>query len=92
MQESKLRKAQEKFFRLRENIVPHLMAAIKNLQYTKGFYPMPDVVSFRLLTLGTVVRWLGGQGFNTSFFDLLSESLLLNLFRCVGILDDAGRD
>ena len=58
MPKHKLRKAQEKFFRLRENIVPHLMAAIKNLQYTKGFYPMPDVVSFRLLTLGTMVRWL----------------------------------
>ena len=41
----KLRKAQEKFFRLNENIVPHLISALKNLQYNKGFYPVPDLVN-----------------------------------------------
>jgi hypothetical protein len=41
----KLRKAQEKFYRLNENIVPHLIKALKNLQYSKGFYPMPDLVT-----------------------------------------------
>ena len=40
----KLRKAQEKFYRLNENMVPHLIAAFKSLQYNKGFYPMPDLV------------------------------------------------
>jgi hypothetical protein len=41
----KLRKAQEKFYRLNENMVPHLIAAFKSLQYNKGFYPMPDLVN-----------------------------------------------
>ena len=39
----KLRTAQEKFHRLNESIVPHLITAIRRLAGEKGFYPHPDV-------------------------------------------------
>jgi hypothetical protein len=53
----KLRRAQERFTRLQENIVPHLMVAIKRLHYEKGFYPMPDMD--RLYTILTATTTLG---------------------------------
>jgi hypothetical protein len=43
---SKLRKTAERLYRVNETLVPHLIAAMKNLQYAKNFYPMPDLVSY----------------------------------------------
>ena len=34
--------AHAKLFRINENIVPHLLQAVKKLQYDKGFYPTLD--------------------------------------------------
>ena len=38
----KIAQAHAKLFRINENIVPHLLQAVKNLQYDKGFYPTLD--------------------------------------------------
>ncbi len=42
---SKIRTAQERFHRITENLVPHLMVAIRRLQYdARNFYPVPDMI------------------------------------------------
>ena len=38
----KIAQAHAKVFRINENIVPHLLQAVKSLQYDKGFYPTLD--------------------------------------------------
>jgi hypothetical protein len=48
----KLAKAHERLFRINENIVPHLIQAVKYLQSDKGFYPPLD--SDRLIEILTV--------------------------------------
>ena len=66
----KLRKAQEKFHRLHENLVPHLLLAMKHLQYEKNFYPMPDLDQlYQILSTKTTIQMqinpalLGGNAF-----------------------------
>ena len=39
----KLAQAQERTFRIIENIVPYLIHAVKQLHYDSGFYPMLDI-------------------------------------------------
>jgi hypothetical protein len=41
----KMRMAHERFHRMYENLVPHIMVTIRRLQYNaKHFYPMPDML------------------------------------------------
>lgn len=53
---SKLKRAHEKFFRIDEQLVPHLMVALKRLHAEKTFYPMPDMDRlYTILTTDTLL-------------------------------------
>ena len=42
MPKHEIAQAHAKLFRMNENLVPHLLQAVKKLHYDKGFYPMFD--------------------------------------------------